>query len=167
MRGYSPSHPACPHLQAFTALLASTPPTAITAQQRLSLQTLPKPMPPHLPANPCRRRALLHHFSFKGPVSIAKFSPDGRYLAAGIGRLVQVSGGQLVPARGRERRWQGLQLQLVSRGTIGSGLRDSGLPRLLGYTAICLQFALLVLISNTHCAFIPAGLAHPSSSLAA
>ena len=30
-----------------------------------------------------RRRALLHHFSFKGPVRAAKWSPDGRYVAAG------------------------------------------------------------------------------------
>ncbi|KAL6751014.1 WD40 repeat-like protein [Haematococcus lacustris] len=37
-----------------------------------------------------KRKALLHHFSFKGPVSVAKFSPDGRFLAAGVGRLVQV-----------------------------------------------------------------------------
>jgi hypothetical protein len=37
-----------------------------------------------------KRRALLHHFSFKGPVAAAKFSPDGRYLAVGVGRLVQV-----------------------------------------------------------------------------
>eukprot|EP00798_Chlamydomonas_sp_ICE-L_P014242 gene14242-20214_t len=36
------------------------------------------------------RKALLHHFSFKGPVSVAKFSPDGAYLAVGMGRLVQV-----------------------------------------------------------------------------
>ncbi|MEW5311682.1 MAG: hypothetical protein WDW38_003377 [Sanguina aurantia] len=37
-----------------------------------------------------KRRALLHHFSFKGPVSVAKFSPDGAYVAVGVGRLVQV-----------------------------------------------------------------------------
>ncbi|PRW59321.1 periodic tryptophan 2-like protein [Chlorella sorokiniana] len=37
-----------------------------------------------------RRRALLHHFSFKGPVRAAKWSPDGRYLAAAVGRLLQV-----------------------------------------------------------------------------
>ncbi|GAX86630.1 hypothetical protein CEUSTIGMA_g14038.t1, partial [Chlamydomonas eustigma] len=36
------------------------------------------------------RGALLHHFSFKGPVSVARFSPDGLYLAVGVGRLVQV-----------------------------------------------------------------------------
>ena len=39
-----------------------------------------------------RRRALLHHFSFKGPVRAAKWSPDGRYLAAAVGRLLQVRG---------------------------------------------------------------------------
>lgn len=37
-----------------------------------------------------QRNALLHHFSFKGRVAVAKFSPDGAYLAVGVGRLVQV-----------------------------------------------------------------------------
>ncbi|PSC76313.1 periodic tryptophan 2-like protein [Micractinium conductrix] len=37
-----------------------------------------------------RRRALLHHFSFKGPVRAAKFSPDGKYVACAVGRLLQV-----------------------------------------------------------------------------
>eukprot|EP00884_Botryococcus_braunii_P018731 jgi/Botrbrau1/5541/Bobra.0023s0025.1 len=36
------------------------------------------------------RRALLSHVSFKGPVRAAKFSPDGRHLAVGVGRLLQV-----------------------------------------------------------------------------
>jgi len=45
---------------------------------------------PTLTCCPQARGALLHHFSFKGPVSVAKFSPDGRYLAVGVGRLVQV-----------------------------------------------------------------------------
>jgi len=36
------------------------------------------------------RRVLLHHFSFKGPVSAAAFSPDGRYVAVAVGRLLQV-----------------------------------------------------------------------------
>lgn len=40
-----------------------------------------------------RRRVLLHHFSFKSPVAVAKFSPDGRYIAAAVGRLVQVRPG--------------------------------------------------------------------------
>jgi WD40 repeat protein len=37
-----------------------------------------------------RRRALLHHFSFKAPVRAAAFSPDGAFLAVAVGRLVQV-----------------------------------------------------------------------------
>ncbi|CAD7702736.1 unnamed protein product, partial [Ostreobium quekettii] len=37
-----------------------------------------------------RRRALLHHVSFKGPVAAAKFSPDGRYVAVAVGRMLQV-----------------------------------------------------------------------------
>jgi len=37
-----------------------------------------------------RRRALLHHFTFKGTVHAASFSPDGQYVAAAVGRLVQV-----------------------------------------------------------------------------
>ncbi len=38
-----------------------------------------------------KRQALLHHFSFKGPVADAKFSPDGKFIAAAVGRLLQVS----------------------------------------------------------------------------
>jgi len=38
-----------------------------------------------------RKRQVLHHFSFKGPVATAKFSPDGQYIACGVQRLVQVS----------------------------------------------------------------------------
>ena len=37
-----------------------------------------------------KHNALLHHFSFKDVVRVASFSPDGRYLAVGVGRLVQV-----------------------------------------------------------------------------
>lgn len=37
-----------------------------------------------------RRRALLHHFTFKAPVRVAKFSPDGKYVACAVGRLLQV-----------------------------------------------------------------------------
>jgi hypothetical protein len=40
-----------------------------------------------------QRRVLLHHFSFKGPVAAAAFSPDGQYVAAAVGRLLQVCGG--------------------------------------------------------------------------
>lgn len=36
------------------------------------------------------RRTLLHHFTFKKPVSSAKFSPDGRFVACAVGRLLQV-----------------------------------------------------------------------------
>lgn len=37
-----------------------------------------------------KHNALLHHFSFKNVVRTAKFSPDGKYVAVGVGRLVQV-----------------------------------------------------------------------------
>jgi hypothetical protein len=37
-----------------------------------------------------QRRVLLHHFSFKGPVAAAAFSPDGKYIAAAVGKLLQV-----------------------------------------------------------------------------
>jgi hypothetical protein len=36
------------------------------------------------------RRVLLHHFTFKAPVGAAAFSPDGKYLAVGVGKLLQV-----------------------------------------------------------------------------
>jgi periodic tryptophan protein 2 len=42
------------------------------------------------------RRTLLHHFTFKQPVAAAKFSPDGRYIACAVGRLLQV----LLPGHG-------------------------------------------------------------------
>lgn len=37
-----------------------------------------------------KRQVLLHHFSFKGPVATAKFSPDGQFIACAVQRLVQV-----------------------------------------------------------------------------
>ncbi len=37
-----------------------------------------------------RRQALLHQFSFRGPVGAAKFSPDGRFIACGVGKVLQV-----------------------------------------------------------------------------
>lgn len=40
------------------------------------------------------RRALLHHFSFKGSVQAAVFSPDGAYVAVAVGKLLQVRGGR-------------------------------------------------------------------------
>src|SRR5690348_16939901 len=39
------------------------------------------------------RHVLLHHFSFKAPVAAAAFSPDGKYVAVAVGRLLQVSFG--------------------------------------------------------------------------
>ncbi|KAK9845761.1 hypothetical protein WJX81_001752 [Elliptochloris bilobata] len=36
------------------------------------------------------RRVLLHHFSFKASVAAARFSPDGKFIAAAVGRLLQV-----------------------------------------------------------------------------
>jgi hypothetical protein len=40
------------------------------------------------------RRALLHHFSFKGSVQAAVFSPDGAYVAVAVGKLLQVGAGR-------------------------------------------------------------------------
>ena len=40
-----------------------------------------------------KRQVLLHHFSFKGPVAAAKFSPDGQFIACAVQRLIQVSTG--------------------------------------------------------------------------
>lgn len=37
-----------------------------------------------------RRRVVLHHFSFKGPVSAVQFSPDGTLIAAAVGKLLQI-----------------------------------------------------------------------------
>ena len=37
-----------------------------------------------------KRRALLHRFSFKGPVGAACFSPDGRFIACAVGKMLQV-----------------------------------------------------------------------------
>ncbi len=39
-----------------------------------------------------RRRTLLHHFTFKHPVAMAKFSPNGKFIACAVGRLLQVGG---------------------------------------------------------------------------
>lgn len=36
------------------------------------------------------RKVLLHHFSFKAPVAAATFSPDGKYIAVAVGKLLQV-----------------------------------------------------------------------------
>jgi hypothetical protein len=38
------------------------------------------------------RRALLHHFSFKGSVQAAAFSPSGEHVAVAVGKLLQVRG---------------------------------------------------------------------------
>lgn len=37
-----------------------------------------------------RCRVVLHHFSFKGPISALQFSPDGSLIAASVGKLLQV-----------------------------------------------------------------------------
>ena len=37
-----------------------------------------------------RRQVVLHHFSFKGPVSAVKFSPDGAFIAAAVGKILQI-----------------------------------------------------------------------------
>lgn len=37
-----------------------------------------------------RRGAVLHHFSFKSPVRVARFSPDGAFLAAAVGKILEV-----------------------------------------------------------------------------
>jgi WD40 repeat protein len=53
--------------------------------------TLPLHPPNRPPPRPApTRRALLHHFSFKATVRAAAFSPDGKYVAAAVGRLLQV-----------------------------------------------------------------------------
>ncbi|OWM81820.1 periodic tryptophan protein 2 [Punica granatum] len=36
------------------------------------------------------RRAVLHRITFKGPVHAAEFSPDGKFIAVGTGKLVQI-----------------------------------------------------------------------------
>ncbi|KAL2002671.1 hypothetical protein VTN02DRAFT_6206 [Thermoascus thermophilus] len=36
------------------------------------------------------RRIVIHHFSFKGPISALAFSPSGRYFAVGVGRRLQI-----------------------------------------------------------------------------
>ena len=42
-----------------------------------------------------RRRVLLHHFTFKAPVAAARFSPNGRFIAAAVGRLLQARAARL------------------------------------------------------------------------
>lgn len=42
-----------------------------------------------------RCRVLLHHFTFKAPVAAARFSPDGRFIAAAVGRLLQARAARL------------------------------------------------------------------------
>lgn len=37
-----------------------------------------------------RRRVVLHRISFKKPVNVVKFSPDGAFIAVGTGKLVQI-----------------------------------------------------------------------------
>lgn len=37
-----------------------------------------------------KQSVLLHRFSFKGPVKAAEFSPDGRFIACAVGRVLQV-----------------------------------------------------------------------------
>ncbi|MQM11932.1 hypothetical protein Taro_044846 [Colocasia esculenta] len=37
-----------------------------------------------------RRRVVLHRISFKKPVGAVEFSPDGAYIAVGVGKLVQI-----------------------------------------------------------------------------
>lgn len=36
------------------------------------------------------RRAILHRITFKGKVGALKFSPDGKFIAVGVGKLVQI-----------------------------------------------------------------------------
>lgn len=38
-----------------------------------------------------KQSVLLHRFSFKGPVKAAEFSPDGRFIACAVGRILQVA----------------------------------------------------------------------------
>jgi periodic tryptophan protein 2 len=51
----------------------------------LSIDTDGKSILAHFP-----RRLALYHFSFKGAVSALAFSPSGRYIAAGVGRFVEL-----------------------------------------------------------------------------
>ena len=49
------------------------------------------------------RQALLHRFSFRGPVGAAKFSPDGRFIACGVGKILQVGVPSPLFCRGRSQ----------------------------------------------------------------
>ena len=64
---------------------------------------------------------LLHHFSFKGPVRAAQFSPDGEYIACAVGKILQV-----VPPHPSP----GLVPQLVYMAYINRGLEGGPMTAL-------------------------------------
>ncbi|OMJ27686.1 Periodic tryptophan protein 2-like protein [Smittium culicis] len=37
-----------------------------------------------------KRRVVIHHFNFKGQARVAEFSPDGSYIAVGVGKLAEL-----------------------------------------------------------------------------
>lgn len=78
-----------------------------------------------------RRRVLLHRFAFKAPVAAARFSPDGRFIGAAVGRLLQVRPA-LRACTARPTSWAPLNFQprirvfrnqLASRGPWASAKR--------------------------------------------